>query len=74
MKKGQFNMKMAEKIKKQLEKKGKKAYIITADQITPEKILGLKIDCIVNTACPRISEDFEIFKKIILNPEDIDKL
>jgi 2-(3-amino-3-carboxypropyl)histidine synthase len=73
-KKGQFNLRVAEEVKAKIESKGKNAYIIVGDQITPEKIAGLKIDCIINTACPRISEDFKNFGKIILNPDDVDKI
>ncbi|MCK5023682.1 MAG: diphthamide biosynthesis enzyme Dph2 [Candidatus Aenigmarchaeota archaeon] len=71
---GQFHLKTAKNVKKKLTKMGKNAFIIVCDQVTPEKLLGLKIDVIVNTACPRITEDSSQFKKIILVPEDVDNL
>jgi 2-(3-amino-3-carboxypropyl)histidine synthase len=71
---GQVNIKTAENIRERLESKGKKAYILVADQLTPEKLIGLKIGVLVNTACPRIREDFQQFGKVILDPEDLELL
>jgi len=59
----------AERIKKKLEAKDKKAYIVVMDEISENKLLGLKVDAYVNTACPRIAEDH--FSKPMLNPEDL---
>jgi 2-(3-amino-3-carboxypropyl)histidine synthase len=70
---GQKNLETAERVRRRLEAKGKKAYILVADQLTPEKLIGLKIDVLVNTACPRMREDFQQFGKVILNADDIDK-
>ncbi|MBU0952905.1 MAG: diphthamide biosynthesis enzyme Dph2 [Nanoarchaeota archaeon] len=61
-------------IKKELEAKEKKAWVLVFDQATPDKIAGLKLDALVNTMCPRLNEDTALFKKPILNPDDIDKL
>ncbi|MBL7206037.1 MAG: diphthamide biosynthesis enzyme Dph2 [Candidatus Aenigmarchaeota archaeon] len=69
---GQSNPRLAETIKKKLERKGKEAYILVMDEITPEKILGIKVECLVNTACPRISGDSKRFGKVILSSEDVD--
>ncbi len=44
-------------IKKEIEMSGKKAYIISMHHISPGKILGMDLDILVNTACPRIEED-----------------
>lgn len=71
---GQISLKTAEKAKVHLEKRGKKVYMIVCDQVTPEKLLGLGVDVVVNTACPRIREDSEQLKKVILNPEDVELL
>lgn len=59
----------AERIKKKLESNNKKAYIVVMDEINENKLLGLKVDAYVNTACPRIAEDH--FSKPMLNPEDL---
>ena len=71
---GQINLKTAERVKEKLKSLGKNAYILVTDQLTPEKLIGLKIEVLVNTACPRIREDFEQFGKVILNPEDVELL
>ncbi|MBU0530634.1 MAG: diphthamide synthesis protein, partial [Nanoarchaeota archaeon] len=71
---GQMILTKAEEIKKKLEEKGKRAYILVMNQITPEKILGIDVDVLINCACPRMDEDFALFKKPILNPEDVDKI
>ena len=60
-------------LKKRLENKGKEVYIFAMDEITPEKLLGLKIDVAINLACPRIGiDDLERYKTPILNLEHID--
>ena len=71
---GQLNPGTAEKAKARLESKGKMAWILAMDEIAPAKLLGMKLDCLVNCACPRLSEDFRQFRKPILNPEDVEKL
>ena len=63
---------MAEKIKKELESAGKKAYILVFNEIKPEKLEGVELDCYINTACPRIAiENRTEFKKPILNPDEL---
>ncbi len=54
-KKGQLGN--TDDIEKKLEQEGKKVWILAMDYISPEKILGMKLDALVNTACPRIEED-----------------
>jgi 2-(3-amino-3-carboxypropyl)histidine synthase len=56
-KKGQFRKELAFEAKKRIEKTGKKAFLLSMDFIKPEYLMGLNIDCFVNTACPRIIED-----------------
>jgi len=70
---GQLNLDLAKKIKKDLEARGKKAYILAFNEIRPEKLEGLNLDCYVCTACPRIAlENRTEFKKPILNPDEIE--
>ncbi|MCD6215681.1 MAG: diphthamide biosynthesis enzyme Dph2 [Candidatus Aenigmarchaeota archaeon] len=69
---GQTDIQSAEKIKKLLEDKNKKAFIVSADTITNEKLIGLKADAFINTACPRIIENK--FEKPVINKEDVNKL
>lgn len=57
-------------IKKKLEKRGKEVYIIAMDEITPEKIEGLKLDALISCACPRIGiDDLERYKIPIINSD-----
>jgi 2-(3-amino-3-carboxypropyl)histidine synthase len=73
VKPGQLNLELAKRIKKDLEDKGKKAYILIFNEIKPEKLEGLELDCYINTACPRIAvENRTEFKKPILNTDEIE--
>ncbi|MFH1237358.1 MAG: diphthamide biosynthesis enzyme Dph2 [Candidatus Aenigmatarchaeota archaeon] len=71
---GQSKIKLALKIRRDLKAAGKNAYVLVGDYFTAEKLLGMKIDVLVNTSCPRIRDDFEQFNKVILNPEDVELL
>lgn len=57
-KKGQNNIREAMRLKKELEGKDKEVYILAFDRIMKEKIEGLKFDCLINLACPRLDEEF----------------
>ncbi|MEM5802100.1 MAG: diphthamide biosynthesis enzyme Dph2 [Candidatus Aenigmatarchaeota archaeon] len=55
-------------LKKRVEKEGKEVYILAMDEINEEKLQGLKLDVLVNFACPRIgSDDLERFKIPLIN-------
>jgi 2-(3-amino-3-carboxypropyl)histidine synthase len=69
---GQAHPKQAEQARDKLESLGRRAWILVADQLTPSKLMGLQVEALVNTACPRIREDARLFKKPIISPEDID--
>ncbi|MGV8176735.1 MAG: diphthamide biosynthesis enzyme Dph2 [Candidatus Bilamarchaeaceae archaeon] len=72
---GQFRLKLAERIKKELEKKGKKAYIIIASELEPRSISNFTFfDCFITTACPRLSEDSEEWGKPVLDLESCSEL
>lgn len=69
-KKGQ--LKNPFELKKKLEREGKEVFVLAFDEIAPEKIEGLKLDCLVSFACPRIGiEDLEKFKIPLINAEDL---
>ncbi|UCG95604.1 MAG: diphthamide biosynthesis enzyme Dph2 [archaeon] len=69
---GQIQTEKILNVKKKLESEGKKAFIFAMDCITPEKLLGLNLDCYINCACPRIAiENRTSFQKPILNPDEI---
>lgn len=74
-KKGQMKSGLAKKIKKRLENKGKEAHLFMMDEITPEKLAGLKTSAWVNTACPRIAIEHRTdFPGPILNPDEVEGL
>ncbi|MDI6720977.1 MAG: diphthamide biosynthesis enzyme Dph2 [Candidatus Aenigmarchaeota archaeon] len=62
----------AERVRSCLEQKHKKAFIIVMNEITDEKLLGLKVDAFINTACPRITD--MPFSKPVINANDLDVL
>lgn len=67
---GQFSLMLAEKLKKDIEKMGRKAAIVISNEIEPLSLANfLSFDCYVNTACPRLVDDVERFGKPILNPD-----
>lgn len=56
------------KIKEKLEKEGKEVYILAMDEITPEKLEGLRLDFVISCACPRIGvDDIERYRIPMLN-------
>lgn len=56
-KKGQNKIDEARKLKKSLEENHKEVYILALDNVTKDKLEGLKFDCLINLACPRLYED-----------------
>ncbi|RLI92362.1 MAG: hypothetical protein DRO94_04145 [Candidatus Altiarchaeales archaeon] len=68
-KSGQFDINLALEIKKKLEERGKKAFIFSGDEITPDKLLGFNVDAWINTACPRLVDDY--FDKPVINPDEV---
>ena len=69
---GQFNMELALSLKKKIEKSGKRAFLFAGDSITPDNVSGFGVDAYINTACPRIVDDY--FDKPVVNPEEIEIL
>jgi len=62
------------KLKKKLEKQGKEAFVLAFDEITPEKIEGLKLDALISLVCPRIGiDDLEKYKIPIINCDRIEQ-
>lgn len=70
-KKGQGAVKNVFELKNKIENLGKKADIIAADFLSPEKILGMKFDILVNCACPRIEDDL-VFREPVINADEIE--
>ena len=70
---GQFQLlEKAQKIKKTLEQHNKKSYILIMDEINNSRLLGIKVDAFINTACPRLMDD--TYSKPMINANDINYL
>ncbi len=57
---GQNKIKEAIKMKKSLEEDGKEINILAFDRVTEDKLEGLKFDCLINLACPRLEDELII--------------
>lgn len=72
---GQENLELAINLKKKIEEKGKEVYILVADEIKPEKVEYLGVECLINTACPRIAiEERTLYHVPILNPDEFEEI
>ncbi len=72
---GQKNLEKAREIKKKLEAKGRKATILVSNETNFDSLKNfMSFDCFVNTACPRICEDYERLEKPIINMKQADEL
>lgn len=73
-KRGQTRRALAMRLKEELEKRGKRAYLLQLQEITPEALLPFrKLDAFVNTACPRVSiDDGPRYKKPLLTPIELE--
>ncbi|MCD6456445.1 MAG: diphthamide biosynthesis enzyme Dph2 [Methanophagales archaeon] len=72
MKSGQFELGKAIELKRKTVEKGLNAYLITMDEISEDKLFGFKVDAFVNTACPRLVEDFTHFKKPVISIKEFE--
>jgi 2-(3-amino-3-carboxypropyl)histidine synthase len=74
-KNGQMNLAGARAAKKLLEKKGKVAMLLVANELSPLSLANfMSFDAYINTACPRISDDTEAYGKPIVNVADLKRL
>ena len=69
---GQYNMKIAEVLKQNLEKIGKEVIVITVSEFNPTTIMNFyDADAFIDTACPRIAiEDCGKYDKPIINSRE----
>lgn len=55
-------------IKEKLEKEGKEVFVFIGDTLNPAELENFpQIDAWVNTACPRVVDDQELYKKPVVN-------
>jgi 2-(3-amino-3-carboxypropyl)histidine synthase len=73
LKKGQKRLGLALDLKKKLEEKGKKAYLLALREVTPENLYPFrKLDALVSTACPRVAiDDARRFPVPLLTPAEL---
>ena len=70
---GQGNIERAIELKQKIERKGKKAFLLACDYVFPEYFAGMKVDCYVSAACPRIAiEEGNRFNKLVINPTELE--
>ncbi len=74
-KSGQFALSVALSIKAELEKRGKKAYIIVGNELIPTSVSNFTfVDVFITTACPRIADDAENYSKPVLDLQQFHQL
>lgn len=71
---GQFRLKIAEDIAARIRSYGKKAEVVVCDDLNPSTLSNFFFDAFINTACPRIADDTEIFDKPVINFDSVIEL
>lgn len=73
-KEGQYRMKLAMDIKKQLEDEKMEAFILILDNVNPDALLPyMDLEAFVITACPRIAiDDSQMYKKPLITPQELE--
>src|SRR5438445_7422207 len=70
---GQDRSGLAGDLKRLAEKHGRRAMIFLMDLVSPELLMGYRVDAWVNTACPRIAiEDILQYKQPVLTPQEFE--
>ena len=70
---GQMRRNLAIRMKRLLEKHGKKGYLLALDNIGPDLIDFYPVDAFVNTACPRIAIDDSVrYAKPLITPFELE--
>jgi 2-(3-amino-3-carboxypropyl)histidine synthase len=70
---GQMRRSMALRLKRLIEKHGKKGYLLALEHVGPELIDFYPVDAFVNTACPRIAIDDSVkYAKPLLTPFELE--
>ncbi len=70
---GQMRRSLAIRVKKMLEKHGKKGYLLALEHVGPDLIDFYPVDAFVNTACPRIAIDDSVrYSKPLITPFELE--
>ncbi|MEM2121520.1 MAG: 2-(3-amino-3-carboxypropyl)histidine synthase subunit 1/2 [Candidatus Woesearchaeota archaeon] len=69
---GQKRLDFAFELKRKIEEKGKKAFVLLFETLDFSQLENFNfVDCFINTACPRLIDDYERFPKPVVNAEEI---
>jgi 2-(3-amino-3-carboxypropyl)histidine synthase len=72
---GQFNLSGAALVKKKLAEKGREGYLLVSNEIHPISVANFNsFDAYINTACPRIGDDHDVYDKPIVDLTDFKRL
>lgn len=71
---GQFKPELAEELANKIRDAGAKAEVVVANNLDPNSLNNFMFDAFVNTACPRIADDQELFGKPVLNPDMLEEV
>ncbi len=70
---GQQRRALADKLKAMIASKGRKAFLIVMDNVSPEQLMAFQIDAFVSTACPRLAiDDYLRYSKPMLTPVELE--
>ena len=70
---GQMRRTLALRMKRMLEKHGKKGYLLALEHIGPDLVDFYPVDAFVNTACPRIAIDDAVrYRKPLITPFELE--
>ena len=70
---GQMRRNLALRLKRKLEKHGKKGFLLSMEHVGPELIDFYPVDVFVNTACPRIAIDDAVkYAKPMITPYELE--
>jgi len=69
---GQLNLRYARRLREKAEMRGLRSFLLVASEIREETLREFDADAYVNTACPRLVEDFAAFEKPVLTPAEFE--
>jgi 2-(3-amino-3-carboxypropyl)histidine synthase len=72
---GQYRMKLAEKMIKEIQDMGKSAVLAYSNESSPVEFENMMADCIIFTGCPRVAtDDFDRYKSPILTAQEFNMI
>lgn len=70
---GQQRKTLAESLKGMIIGKGRKAFLIAMDNVTPDQLMAFQLDAFVSTACPRLAiDDYLRYRKPLITPIELE--